>query len=120
MVPDIGMRKESRCSAHSETTITCPQSCVRGAGGLNFGSCLLQVSCAGPPLLINPWPAPMSDGQRSVFNSKTRPAMTDQNDDDVYDETTGDWRPASEMAAIAASAGSVEVRDAAGNVLADG
>ncbi|MER9949587.1 alkylphosphonate utilization protein [Mesorhizobium sp. M0047] len=46
--------------------------------------------------------------------------MTDQNDDYVYDDTTGEWRPASEMAAIAASAGKIEVRDAAGNVLADG
>lgn len=46
--------------------------------------------------------------------------MTDQNDDYVYDEATGEWRPASEMAAIAAAAGTVEVRDAAGNVLADG
>ncbi|BCH19549.1 alkylphosphonate utilization protein [Mesorhizobium sp. L-2-11] len=46
--------------------------------------------------------------------------MTDQNDDYVYDDTTGEWRPASEMAAIAASAGRIEVRDAAGNVLADG
>lgn len=40
-------------------------------------------------------------------------------DDYVYDEITGEWRPASEMAAAAAP-GRVEVRDAAGNVLADG
>ncbi|TIR05328.1 MAG: alkylphosphonate utilization protein [Mesorhizobium sp.] len=46
--------------------------------------------------------------------------MTDQNDDYVYDDATGEWRPASEMAAITASAGSIEVRDAAGKVLADG
>ncbi|RUU25187.1 alkylphosphonate utilization protein [Mesorhizobium sp. M6A.T.Ce.TU.016.01.1.1] len=46
--------------------------------------------------------------------------MTDQNDDYVYDDATGEWRPASEMAAIAATAGCKEVRDAAGNVLADG
>lgn len=46
--------------------------------------------------------------------------MSDQNDDYVYDEATGEWRPASEMAAIAAAAGQVEVRDAAGNLLADG
>lgn len=37
-------------------------------------------------------------------------------DDYVYDEATGEWRPASEVAAAAI----VEVRDAAGNVLADG
>ncbi|RNJ41240.1 PhnA protein [Mesorhizobium erdmanii] len=46
--------------------------------------------------------------------------MTDQNDDYVYDDATGEWRPALEMAAIAASDGSIEVRDAAGSVLADG
>jgi len=39
-------------------------------------------------------------------------------DDYVYDEATGEWRPASEVAAAAAAA--LEVRDAAGNVLADG
>jgi protein PhnA len=40
------------------------------------------------------------------------------NDDYVYDEATGEWRPASDVAAAAAAA--AEVRDAAGNVLADG
>lgn len=39
-------------------------------------------------------------------------------DDYVYDEATGEWRPASEMAAEAASANAVH--DSAGNVLADG
>jgi protein PhnA len=39
-------------------------------------------------------------------------------DDYVYDETTGEWRPASEMAAAAAALD--VVRDSAGNVLADG
>ncbi len=43
--------------------------------------------------------------------------MADQNDDYIYDEVTGEWRPASEMAA--ADAGP-DVRDAAGNLLADG
>ena len=39
-------------------------------------------------------------------------------DDYIYDEATGEWRPASEMAAAAAA--KPEVRDAAGNILADG
>ena len=39
-------------------------------------------------------------------------------DDYVYDEATGEWRPASEMTAAAPEA--APVRDAAGNVLADG
>jgi protein PhnA len=37
-------------------------------------------------------------------------------DDYIYDEATGEWRPAAEMA----SAAKAEVRDAAGNILADG
>lgn len=41
------------------------------------------------------------------------------NDDDyIYDEATGEWRPASELAAEAAVRNTV--RDASGNVLADG
>lgn len=44
--------------------------------------------------------------------------MADENDAYVYDEATGEWRPASEMQA--AEAGKIEVRDAAGNLLADG
>ncbi|GHD54217.1 alkylphosphonate uptake protein [Thalassobaculum fulvum] len=44
--------------------------------------------------------------------------MSDDSDEYVYDEATGEWRPASEIAAAAAEA--LVVRDAAGNVLADG
>ena len=44
--------------------------------------------------------------------------MADDDDAYVYDEATGEWRPASEVAA-ALNAQSA-VRDAAGNVLADG
>lgn len=44
--------------------------------------------------------------------------MSTDDDAYVYDEATGEWRPASEMAA--ASAARTEVRDASGNVLADG
>lgn len=44
--------------------------------------------------------------------------MTNKDDDYVYDDVTGEWRPASEMAAAAAA--KPDVRDAAGNVLADG
>lgn len=46
--------------------------------------------------------------------------MSGDSDDYVYDEATGEWRPASEVAAAAAEAAKVVVRDAAGNVLADG
>lgn len=41
-------------------------------------------------------------------------------DDYVYDEDSGEWMPASELAAKQAAADKVEVRDAVGNVLADG
>ena len=46
--------------------------------------------------------------------------MTDGNDDYVYDDVTGEWRPASEVKQAAAAAAAPVVRDAAGNVLADG
>lgn len=39
-------------------------------------------------------------------------------DDYVYDEATGEWRPAADVAAETAAAGAV--KDAAGNFLADG
>jgi protein PhnA len=45
--------------------------------------------------------------------------MADEGDEYVYDEAMGEWRPASEVAASTKS-DRVEVRDAAGNILADG
>ncbi|MCJ8509257.1 alkylphosphonate utilization protein [Rhizobium lemnae] len=44
--------------------------------------------------------------------------MIADDDEYVYDEVTGDWRPASELKAEAARTS--DVRDASGNVLADG
>jgi protein PhnA len=41
-------------------------------------------------------------------------------DDYVYDEDSGEWLPASELAAKSAAATTVEVRDAVGNLLQDG
>lgn len=41
-------------------------------------------------------------------------------DDYVYDEASGEWISAAEAASRTASAGMVEVRDAVGNLLADG
>jgi protein PhnA len=38
----------------------------------------------------------------------------------IYDEATGEWKPASQAGASAATAGTVEVRDSVGNLLADG
>lgn len=45
--------------------------------------------------------------------------MADSDDEYVYDEATGEWRPAAEMAA-SGDAEQVVVRDAAGTILADG
>jgi protein PhnA len=45
--------------------------------------------------------------------------MADDNNEYVYDESTGEWRPAGEVAP-SANIDQVEVRDAAGNVLANG
>lgn len=44
--------------------------------------------------------------------------MSDE--DYVFDDETGEWMPASELAGRRARADRVEVRDAVGNVLADG
>jgi protein PhnA len=41
-------------------------------------------------------------------------------DDYVYDEASGEWVPASDLAAAPAVEGEIEVRDAVGNLLADG
>jgi protein PhnA len=46
--------------------------------------------------------------------------MTDRNDDYVYDEATGEWISASAAAASAHNTEAIEVRDAVGNLLADG
>ena len=46
--------------------------------------------------------------------------MAADDEDYVYDEVSGEWMPASELAARTAAEGSVEVRDAVGNLLADG
>jgi protein PhnA len=43
-----------------------------------------------------------------------------QGEDYVYDEESGEWMPASELAARRAGSARVEVRDAVGNILADG
>ena len=41
-------------------------------------------------------------------------------DEYVYDEESGEWMPASELAERKAAASQVEVRDAVGNLLEDG
>ena len=49
--------------------------------------------------------------------------MAGDDEDYVYDEDSGEWMPASELAAKQAAAregDTVEVRDAVGNLLADG
>ena len=45
--------------------------------------------------------------------------MTDSNQDYVYDEESGEWLPASELAQRQHPAVQPEVRDAVGNLLAD-
>ncbi len=46
--------------------------------------------------------------------------MADDGGEYVYDEDSGEWMPASELAARRAEANRVEVRDAVGNILSDG
>jgi protein PhnA len=45
--------------------------------------------------------------------------MADDDNEYVYDEATGEWRPAGEVA-VSANIDRAEVRDGAGNALADG
>ena len=46
--------------------------------------------------------------------------MPTSDDDYVYDEASGEWLPASEAKARSVASDRVEVRDAVGNLLADG
>lgn len=46
--------------------------------------------------------------------------MSDQNDEYVYDEATGEWITAAEAAQKAGQELQLEVRDALGNILVDG
>lgn len=46
--------------------------------------------------------------------------MSGDDDDYVYDDDSGEWMAASELAAKRAAAATIEVRDAVGNLLADG
>jgi protein PhnA len=46
--------------------------------------------------------------------------MSTDDEDYVYDEDSGEWLPAAQLAAKRASEGAVQVRDAVGNLLADG
>ncbi|WP_296679200.1 alkylphosphonate utilization protein [Novosphingobium sp.] len=45
---------------------------------------------------------------------------SEDQDDYVYDEDSGEWLSAAELAQRRAAADSIEVRDAVGNLLADG
>lgn len=46
--------------------------------------------------------------------------MAGRDDDYIFDEDSGEWMPASELAAKRAIERAIEVRDAVGNLLADG
>lgn len=46
--------------------------------------------------------------------------MADTGEDYVFDEASGEWLPASQVAAGASDGEAVEVRDAVGNLLSDG
>ena len=46
--------------------------------------------------------------------------MTATDDDYIYDEASGEWMPASELAARTQAESAIVVRDAVGNILQDG
>jgi protein PhnA len=55
-----------------------------------------------------------------MASARTQDGKDMSDDDYIYDEATGEWRPASEVKQAATAAVAPVVRDAAGNVLADG
>ncbi len=55
-----------------------------------------------------------------MINNRMDFEMNPTNDDYVYDEASGEWISAEEAAAKAQDAARIEVRDSAGNLLADG
>jgi protein PhnA len=59
-------------------------------------------------------------GCGSAPEAPTNKGIEMADDDYVYDEESGEWIAASELAAKQEAAGKVEVRDAVGNLLADG
>jgi protein PhnA len=64
-------------------------------------------------------PVPTRGRPGENLSLRQRQGVAGENDEWVYDEATGEWRPAAEMAA-SANTGQAVVRDAAGNTLADG
>lgn len=46
--------------------------------------------------------------------------MSAEDEEYVYDDESGEWMPQSELAERRAAANQIEVRDAVGNILADG
>jgi protein PhnA len=52
--------------------------------------------------------------------TKMDPMMTNNDEDYVYDEASGEWISAADAREKAAHEGTVEVRDSVGNILADG
>lgn len=51
---------------------------------------------------------------------KVKRGMRMQDEDYVFDEDSGEWMPASELAGKQGLSSAIEVRDAVGNLLADG
>jgi len=60
------------------------------------------------------------DSQRMGLRTTSMEKHGMSDDDYVYDEDTGEWLPAAELAAKRQLAEKIEVRDAVGNVLVDG
>ncbi len=76
-----------------------------GAQGKCVNLCTQQVRCGASGVMAD---------------TKGECAMAGDDEDYVYDEESGEWLPASELAAKQAAASNVEVRDAVGNILQDG
>ncbi len=75
---------------------------------------------AKPPRRRFPSPKRAPHAMAAAQQTKARKILAGDDEDYVYDEDSGEWLPASELAAKRAAEGTIEVRDAVGNVLADG
>ena len=76
---------------------------------------MIVIGRRGCALLPDGYKRPHNRPKRFLIGANV---MAGDDDEYVYDEATGEWRPASEIAAAAQAAS--EVRDASGNVLKDG
>lgn len=86
-------------------------------GGCNQSAPEPLTTIAGP---VKGWLHGRASAKALFLYTGMERTMAADEEDYVYDEDSGEWLPASELAAKRAAENTVEVRDAVGNLLADG